>query len=61
MSLMDSNMNPKWIETNVMHTIKLNLPKEIKINSGVFGLNQSPQSPKEMRSLKEGKKYQELW
>ena len=56
MSLMDSKMNPKRVETNVMHTIKLNLPKEIKINSGVFGLNHSPQSPKEMRSLKEGKK-----
>ena len=61
MSLMDSKMNPKRVETNVMHTIKLNLPKEIKINSGVFGLNKSPQSPKEMRSLKEGKKNQELW
>lgn len=42
----------KKIETNIMHTVKLNLPKEIKLNSGVFGLNQSPQSPKEMRSLK---------
>lgn len=42
----------KEVETNIMHTVKLNLPKEIKLNSRVFGLNQSPQSPKEMRSLK---------
>jgi hypothetical protein len=40
------------VERNIMHTAKLHLPKEVKFNSGVFGLNQSPQSPKEMRSLK---------
>lgn len=45
----------KKVETNIIHTVKLNLPKEIKLNGRVFGLNQSPQSPKEMRSLK-GKK-----
>lgn len=46
----------KKVETNIIHTVQLNLPKEIKINSGVFGLNQSPQSPKEMRSLKRKEK-----
>lgn len=45
----------KKVKTNVIHTAQLNLPKEIKINSRVFGLNQSPQSPKEMRSLKRRK------
>lgn len=31
--------------------LKMDIPQEVKVNGGELGLNQSPESPEEMRCL----------
>lgn len=34
-----------------MRNVNMNLPQEVKVDGGELGLNQSPQTPEEMRCL----------